>query len=460
MPATRRHFHFGFHFCFHPTLRFLLIAVLFATGAFTATAQPVPNSNPNESSPAPAAQSGGDAAVSQISGTGALAATAAADAGHHVVSEFCQNAADWMEDVLHIHRGHRNTWERWLLAAGVLVLFYLALRLALPLVFRAAGTVFKRARLGLAERIVLCLEKPAALFLMVVGVYMAASTLHHSPVVAGWLSEGARILFAVILLWAVARVAGRLIDFAHDRARQRQSPVAAFMPWIRKAAVAIIVVVGALEIMKHVMGLPIETYLAGLGIGGLAFALAAQDTIANIFGAVVVAIDQPFRHGDMVQIAGHTGTVEDVGVRSTKLRRTDKAVVVIPNKTVAAETIVNVSRSSGRRIEEVLNFTYDSTPEQMAAIVADFRALIEAEPAARPGSGMVFFRDLNPSSLDVWIVYEASDPDFRKHMELRERLNLAFMRAVAARGMSFAFPTQTIDLAPSAAKVLGREGRN
>jgi MscS family membrane protein len=197
-------------------------------------------------------------------------------------------------------------------------------------------------------------------------------------------------------------------------------------------------------------------FLAGLGIGGLAFALAAQDTIANVFGAVVVAIDQPFRIGETVQIAGHTGTVEDVGVRSMRLRRPDKAVVVIPNKTVASESIVNLSKFTNRRVEQVLGFTYGSTPEQLIAIVADIKALLAAEPEVQQSATQVYFRDFSASSLDVWVVDVTKEGDFNKHMELRQRLNLAFMRAAAARGMGFAFPTQTIDLAPSAAKVLGK----
>ena len=179
---------------------------------------------------------------------------------------------------------------------------------------------------------------------------------------------------------------------------------------------------------------------SGLGIGGLAFALAAQDTIANLFGSIVVAIDQPFKLGETVKIGAHVGTVEDIGLRSTKLRLVDKSLIIIPNKTVSSEAIVNLSRFTGRRVEQVLALTYATKPAQLEALVQEIGDLIRREAEVNPTSVMVYFRDLSPSSVDLWLVYVAQDADFQKHMALRQRLNLAFMRAVEARGLAFAFP--------------------
>ncbi|HQY06550.1 MAG TPA: mechanosensitive ion channel, partial [Lacunisphaera sp.] len=148
-----------------------------------------------------------------------------------------------------------------------------------------------------------------------------------------------------------------------------------------------------------------------------------------------------------IRIAGNAGTVEDIGLRSTKLRLADRSLVVIPNKTVAAETITNLSRFTARRVEQVFNLTYDATPEQIEVIVTEIRGLIDAEPAVATADTHVYFRDLSASSLDLWVVYVTKDPDFAKHMALRQRLNLAIMRAVAARGLEFAFPTQTVHAA-------------
>src|SRR5207253_5245 len=123
-------------------------------------------------------------------------------------------------------------------------------------------------------------------------------------------------------------------------ARTKQMGIAAFMPWIKKTLVSLFVVVGVL-LTAQSLGADVQAFLAGLGIGGLAFALAAQDTIANLFGSVVVAIDQPFKIGEIVKIGAHQGTVEDIGLRSTKIRLLDRSLVVIPNKSVASEAVIN-----------------------------------------------------------------------------------------------------------------------
>jgi MscS family membrane protein len=161
----------------------------------------------------------------------------------------------------------------------------------------------------------------------------------------------------------------------------------------------------------------------------------------------VVAIDQPFRIGETVKIGTSTGTVEDIGLRSTKIRLTDQSLVIIPNRTVANEAIVNLSRFTARRVEQVFGLTYDTSADQMQAIVTEIRSLIDAEPGVNPADTHVYFRDLSAASLDIWVVYVAPDPDFTAHMALRQRLNLAIMRAVEARGLSFAFPTQTVHVA-------------
>ena len=119
---------------------------------------------------------------------------------------------------------------------------------------------------------------------------------------------------------------------------------------------------------------------------------------------------------------------------------------MIPNKSVASEAITNLARFTGRRVEQVLGLSYDTSPEKMTEIVADLRALIKEEAEVDPASVLVYFRDYAASSLDVWVAYVAKSADFQKGMELKQRLNLKIMRAVAARGLSFAFPTQTLHL--------------
>jgi MscS family membrane protein len=234
--------------------------------------------------------------------------------------------------------------------------------------------------------------------------------------------------------------------------------VAAFMPWIKKTLIAIFIVFGVLMVVQS-LGFNVKAFLAGLGIGGLAIALAAQDTLANLFGSVVVAVDQPFKLGEFVKIGSFLGGVEDIGLRSTKLRSLDKSLVIIPNKTVAAESITNLSRFTQRRAEQVIGLTYDTPREQMVAVVEDFRKIVLSDDYVDPSSVLIYFRDFAASSLDIWIVYVTKDGNFMRHMETRQRFNLEFMRVVEARGLGFAFPTQTVQLEGPVARQLADGGR-
>ena len=157
-------------------------------------------------------------------------------------------------------------------------------------------------------------------------------------------------------------------------------------------------------------------------------------------------MDQPFKVGDAVKVGASTGTVEDIGLRSTKIRLLDRSLVIIPNKSVASEAIINLSRFTQRRIEQTLGLTYDTTPEQMEQLLAELRTLLCQEPEVDPASVLVTFNNLGPSSLDILVIYTTVSPDAGASLRLKERLNLAIMRAVAARGLAFAFPTQTVHL--------------
>jgi MscS family membrane protein len=347
----------------------------------------------------------------------------------------------------------QNTVAHYVIAALFLVGALLLRRVVTTLIFSQLKKFAAKTETTLDDKLFPALEAPTATFIMLFGIFSALKVLKLSAATDHYIANGATVAFSLNLFWALLAALDALLDHAHEVALERQLGVAAFMPWIKKSLITLFAVLGVLLTIQS-LGYHVDTILQGLGIGGLAFALAAQDTIANIFGSIVVAIDQPFKLGETVKIAGNTGTVEDIGLRSTKIRLVDKSLVVIPNKTVSSEAIVNLSRFTARRVEQVLNLTYDTTPAQMEAIVSEIRALIVAEAEVDPASVHVYFRDLSASSLDIWLAYVAKDADFAKHMALRQRLNLAFMRAVAARGLSFAFPTSVMHLDGPVAKQL------
>lgn len=346
-----------------------------------------------------------------------------------------------------------NTWRHYLIAALILVASYVFRKVFTRLVFGSLRRVTSRTKSTLDDELFTALQAPVGAFIAVFGAVVAVKVLKLSAE-----AEEARVYiqtvaFAVVTLWFFLKAFSAVIDHLQATAKAREMSVAAFMPWIKKSLIALILILGVLLVAQR-LGADVKAFLAGLGIGGLAFALAAQDTLANVFGSVVVAVDQPFRVGEYVQIGPHMGTVEDIGLRSTKLRTPQRTVIAIPNKTVANEAINNFGRMTERRVEQVIGVTYGSKPEQIEGLLEDIRALLKNDTAVHQEFIAVNFTNFGAFSLDIQIIYFAADTDLRKSFELRERINLALMRLVAARGLSFAFPTQTVEFAGSVAERL------
>ncbi len=353
--------------------------------------------------------------------------------------------------------GAGNTWQHYLVAGLVLVVSFLFRKALTRAVFGGLRRVTARTATTLDDELFVALERPVAAFVAVFGAVVAVKVLTFTPD-----TEAARIYlqtvaFAVVTLWLFLKAFDTIIDHLHATAKRRAMSVAAFMPWIKKTLFTLILIFGVLLVAQR-LGADVKAFLAGLGIGGLAFALAAQDTLANVFGSVVVAVDQPFRVGEFVHIGANQGVVEDIGLRSTKLRSPDRTLIAIPNKTVANEVINNFGRMPQRRVLQTIGVTYGSRREQVDGLVGDIREMLRATPEVHPATILVHFLNFGASSLDIQIIYFSADPDGIKTMDLRHKVNLELMRLVEARGLGFAFPTQTIEFAGAIARRLA-EGR-
>lgn len=395
--------------------------------------------------------------AAQTTTTAAAATTVLAKSGVPRTPDLLEHLVDEVLGLFNVGSSG-NTATHYAIFALILVGAILLRRFVTTIIFNRLKRLAAKTETTLDDKLFPALEGPVTTFVMVTGIFAAVKVLKLSETTDRTIGYGSTVAFSLVVFWGLLRAFGAVLDHLHEVAREKQMGVAAFMPWIKKTLVAIFVVIGVLITVQS-LGFNVSTILSGLGIGGLAFALAAQDTIANLFGSIVVAIDQPFKVGETVRIGANTGLVEDIGLRSTKIRLIDKSLVILPNKLVSSEAIVNLSRFTQRRVEQVIGLTYDTRPDQMEAIVEEVRQIILAEPTVDVTSVMVFFRDFSASSLDLWIVYLTTGDDFQEGLALRQRVNLAIMRAVAARGLSFAFPTQTMHLdGPVAKQWVGGKG--
>ena len=199
--------------------------------------------------------------------------------------------------------------------------------------------------------------------------------------------------------------------------------------------------------MAQNLGYEITAVLAGLGVGGLAVALAAQKTLENLFGGVTLIADQPVRVGDFCRFGDRVGTVEEIGLRSTRVRTLDRTVVTIPNGQFAALALENYARRDRIWLRAKLGLRYETTPDQLRFVLVEIRKLLYAHPSVTPDPARIRFVGFGDFSLDLEVFAYVRTTDYDEFLAVREDVYLRIMDVVAGSGTGFAFPSQTAYLA-------------
>jgi len=188
----------------------------------------------------------------------------------------------------------------------------------------------------------------------------------------------------------------------------------------------------------------VMSLLAGLGLGGLAFALAAQDTCANFFGSLMILVDKPFRIGDYIVAKDIEGTVEDIGFRSTKIRTFYNSQVVVPNSQLAKADIDNMGRRESRRTRTHLGLEYSTKPHKLEAFIAGVKDILDKDELVDSSNYHVCFDSYGDFSLNILLIFHSRLDDYRLELEVRERVFIAIYKKAEEVGVGFAFPTQTL----------------
>lgn len=227
-------------------------------------------------------------------------------------------------------------------------------------------------------------------------------------------------------------------------ASQRSSAKALVPIGVRVAKILLLIV--AVVVLITAMGYPAASLVAGLGIGGLAVALAAQKTIENLFGAFTLGADEPFRVGDFVKVEDITGTIESIGLRSTRIRTLDRTLITIPNGRLSELRIENFAARDRFRLACELTLTYNTTSAQLREVISSCDRVLRQHPKVWNEGITVRFKELGSWALVIEVMAWFVTADWAEFQLVREQILLDFVAAVEAAGASFAFPTQTIDL--------------
>lgn len=216
------------------------------------------------------------------------------------------------------------------------------------------------------------------------------------------------------------------------------------VPMVGRVLRVAVVTLGVVFVLQN-QGVEVASLLAGLGIGGIAIALAAKDTVENLFGSLTIFLDRPFQIGDWVVIDGKwEGVVEAVGLRSTRIRTFGKSMISVPNGKVGNSTIDNMGQRPFRRQTGTLGIEYGTPPEKIEALVARMNAIVEEHPETWKGTVEIHFKDFGASSLDIMIYFFVDAPDWHRELQVRQAIFLAFMQAARELGVGLAFPSTSL----------------
>jgi MscS family membrane protein len=258
-----------------------------------------------------------------------------------------------------------------------------------------------------------------------------------------WISRALQLVVAVSLTYMLLRLVDIFIVQWRKRnsTRDDKSFNEQLFPIISKTLKVFIVVIAALVTSQN-LGLNITGVLASLSVGGLALGLAAQDTVANLFGAVAVFADKPFQIGDTIKLENIEGVVESIGLRSTRIRNPDGFLITVPNKTMGNATITNVTRRPTIRTVMDIGLTYDTSPEKMRRAVEIIKNIFQAHPKTK--DLIVAFNQFAASSLNIRVIHQWGGLDYKAYMTGLQELNLQVQERFETEKIAFAFPTQTI----------------
>lgn len=255
------------------------------------------------------------------------------------------------------------------------------------------------------------------------------------------------IFLCVVITWAALRFTKFLGILLYDRAQLTESKTDdQIIPFVTEILKIVVVTLSIFFILGAVFKVDIAALVAGLGIGGLALALAAKESLENLLASFIIFFDKPFVIGDLVEVNGVVGTVDKIGFRSTRLRTLEKSYLTIPNLQMVNNVLDNLTLRTFRRVSFNVGVEYGTTQEQIKAIVADIQKFIDDHPHTNQ-DGEIHFMEFGASSLDIMVLYYIDTMDWSVYLKIKEEINFQIMQIVEQHGADFAFPTQTIHLA-------------
>ena len=300
------------------------------------------------------------------------------------------------------------------------------------------------------------LTKPIGFCIMLSIIYLGSSHIEYPTV---WnlapesevglkmlINKGFSLMYVYSIFWIILKVIDFIGLILNKRAEATENKMDdQLIPFIIEIAKIITYVFALVIVMGNVFEVNITALATGLGIGGLALAMASKESLENLLGSFTIFFDQPFTVGDIVTVGSVTGVVEKVGFRSTRIRTFDKSLVTVPNKKMIDAELDNLGLRPIRRVKFNIGLTYETAPEQIKAIVTDIQEMINLHEKTNQ-DGRVRFQEFGSSSLDIMVMYFVNSPKWEDLINVKEEVNYKIMEIVKKHNSDFAFPSTTVYL--------------
>jgi len=335
-----------------------------------------------------------------------------------------------------------NTVLEWSIAAAGIVLSFVVAKMVYWLIGRFLKKMAKHTANRFDDILVDMMEEPVVFVLIITGIWYSLHTLVLTATMEAVLSKAYYVLVIVAIAWLITRLSDAVIEtYLVPYVRKTEGKLDdQLLPIIRKGIKLSVWAIAIIVALDNA-GYDVKAVLASLGIGGLALALAAKDTVANLFGSFTIFVDKPFVVGDRIKVKGYDGFVREVGIRSTRLQTLDGRMVTIPNQFVANESIVNVTSEPSRKITMDIGLTYDTTPEQMEEAMRILHDIAASHPDTEENI-VTAFTEFRDSSLNIRFIYYIKKG--ASVFGTQNAVNMEILKRFNEKGLEFAYPTQTV----------------
>ncbi|NDK57277.1 mechanosensitive ion channel family protein [Pontibacter fetidus] len=350
-----------------------------------------------------------------------------------------------------------NTVANYLWFAGILLFGFIFKTLLSKLVSSLLYKLVKRFshedNLPAFRRLLI---QPLEVLLFLVFLYFAFQVLKYpmdpseirkgDPFLKTFLFRTYQVFVIVALTWVVLRLVDFVgLIFQHRTERTASKMDDQLVPFFKDFGKVMVVIFSMMIMLGTVFGVNVAGFVAGLGVGGLAIAFAAKESLENLLASFTIFLDHPFVVGDLVEVGGITGTIEKIGFRSTRIRTLEKTFVTVPNKSMIDKPLNNLTLRTFRRVSFDITLTYDTTSAQIRAIATELQQFIDSHPNTNQ-DGVVRFQALGPSSKNIMVLYFVESMDWNEYVNIKEEITYKVVEIVERHGAEFAFPSQTVYL--------------